>query len=537
MINKISNELKKILEENKWDTSKISVSKNKNIEFGEFNTNIAFLLSKELRLNPMDLANEIVSKFNKKNLSYIKDIKVVNPGFINFYLNDKYYVDIVKTVVQNKEYGKKVKNNITINVEFVSANPTGFLHVAHARGAAFGDSLSNILDYAGYNVIREYYINDVGNQIDRLAISIYIRYHQELGVQLEMPEDSYVGIDIIWGAKEIIKKYGNKFLNIPFENCVDEIKKISLEIMLSKIKKDLLELGVEFDIWFSEKTLYENNLITKQLNTLKGIYEKDGAKWLETTKYGDDKDRVLVKADGTGTYFLSDTVYHNIKASREPKPQKLINVWGADHIGYIKRVETALLLQGYKSDILTVITMQLVRLIKDGKEMKMSKRKGTSLFMSELVEQVGKDTTRFFLINRTNNSTIDFDIDLANLKTNDNPVFSIQYANARIQKLIQNVNINYENDFKELKYSETEYGIINLIDKFPQLIEEISQNYKIHLLAQYLIDLAKEYNSLYSNVKIIGSKREKELLFLSIGCSNIFKIGLKLLGVSAPERM
>ncbi|MBR2055908.1 MAG: arginine--tRNA ligase, partial [Mycoplasmataceae bacterium] len=183
MINKISNELKKILEENKWDTSKISVSKNKNIEFGEFNTNIAFLLSKELRLNPMDLANEIVSKFNKKNLSYIKDIKVVNPGFINFYLNDKYYVDIVKTVVQNKEYGKKVKNNITINVEFVSANPTGFLHVAHARGAAFGDSLSNILDYAGYNVIREYYINDVGNQIDRLAISIYTRYHQELGVE------------------------------------------------------------------------------------------------------------------------------------------------------------------------------------------------------------------------------------------------------------------------------------------------------------------------------------------------------------------
>ncbi len=533
----LSKELKRIFDLNNWDHTEFSITKPSNIEFGEFTTNIALVTSKQIGKQPKELAQIISDNFDKKKLN-IKEIKIMGPGFINFYLDSSYYSNIVKEIIENKEFGRKPSNGITINNEYVSANPTGFLHVAHARGAALGDSLSNILDYAGYNVIREYYINDNGNQIDRLAISIYVRYHQELGVQMELPEDSYAGIDIIWGAKEIIKKYNDKFLNVPYEECKEELKLISTNIMLEKIKIDLENLGVTFDIWFSEKSLYTQGLAEKQLKTLKGIYQKDGATWLETTKFGDDKDRVLVKSGGESTYFLSDTMYHVIKASREPKPKMLIDVWGADHIGYIKRVEAAMELQGYKSNSLKVITIQLVKLIKDGQELKMSKRKGTSLWMSELVEQVGKDTTRFFLVNRSNNSSIDFDLDLANLKTNDNPVFIVQYAFARTRQLLIKSNLKESNfNLDKLNFQDSEYPLINLMNKFPELIEQIAENHKVNLLAQYLIDLAREFNSFYSNSKIIGTERENELIILSVACGNILKNGLKLLGVSAPERM
>lgn len=535
MEQKIIQELQRIFSLNNWSYRDIVVTKPTNIEFGEFTSNVALTNCKELSLKPQEFASKIIEQFDKEKLN-IKDIKIMGPGFINFYLDDQYYSNIVKTIFNNELYGSLEKNGKTINNEYVSANPTGFLHIAHARGAALGDSLSNILEYAGFNVIREYYINDAGNQMDRLAISTYVRYHQELGINMELPEDSYRGEDIIWGAKQIIEKYDKKFLNIPYEQCKDEIKQISSSIMLDKIKLDLKNLGVEFDIWFSEKSLYTDKLIDNQLKTLNGIYDKDGAKWLETSKFGDDKDRVLLKANGEGTYFLSDTVYHMIKANRNPKPFKLIDVWGADHVGYIKRVETAMQLQGFDISNFTVLTIQLVKLIKDGQEMKMSKRKGTSLFMSELVEQVGKDTTRFFLVNRSPNSSIDFDIDLANLKTNDNPAFIVQYAHARIQQLVNKSNIK-NIDINNLKYEKEEYSLISLMNKFPELIKQISENYKVHLLPQYLIDLAREYNSFYSNSKIIGTKRENELIALSKACGKVIKNGLKLIGVSAPERM
>lgn len=536
MDKKIENELKRIFDSNKWEHINFNITKPSNIEFGEFTSNIALVFAKKLSMNPKEFAQLIVEQFDKEKTN-VQNIKIMGPGFINFYLNNSYYSNIVKNILTVDNFGSQLYNGITINNEYVSANPTGFLHVAHARGAALGDSLSNILKYAGYNVIREYYINDAGNQIDRLAISIYVRYHQELDVPMELPEDSYGGADIIWGAKEIIRNHNKRFLNIPYEECKEELKQISVNIMLEKIQLDLKALGVEFDIWFSEKSLYTEGLADKQLKSLKGIYKKDGAIWLETTKFGDDKDRVLVKSDGSSTYFLSDTIYHNIKASRDPKPSLLIDIWGADHIGYIKRVETALSLQGYSENILKVITIQLVKLIKNGQEMKMSKRKGTSLWMSELIEQVGKDTTRFFLVHRSNNSSIDFDLDLANLKTNDNPVFNVQYAYARIKQLVLKSNVKENINVDNLKYQSNEFELINLMNKFPELILQISQNYKVNLLAQYLIDLAREYNSFYSNSKIINSDRENELIGLSLSCAKVLKIGLSLLGVSAPEQM
>lgn len=537
MIDKINQELKNIFIKNNWEINQneFTIEKPQQISFGEFTTNIALVYAKKLNFKPYELAQKIIEQFDFESLM-IKEIKIMGPGFINFYLQPSYYSEQVKTIFLNQEFGKQKRKKQLINVEYVSANPTGFLHVAHARGAVLGDCLSNILDYSGYDVIKEYYINDNGSQIDRLSISIYARYHQELGINLELPEDSYRGDDIIWGAKEIISKYGNRFLNIPYEQCKNELKFISTQIMLDRIKEDLTKLGIHFDIWFSEKSLYVEGKIEKQLNELKGIYEKDGAKWLSTSEYGDDKDRVLLKSNGEGTYFLSDTIYHTIKAHREPRPIKLIDIWGADHIGYIKRVETALQLQGLEN-ILEVITIQLVKIIKDGQEVKMSKRKGTSLFMSELIEQVGKETTRFFLVNRSNTSSIEFDLDLANMKTNDNPIYIIQYAHARICQLINKSSLKNEINCHNLSYTENEYSLINLMTKFESIIIDIAKNYKVHLLTQYLIALAKEFNSFYSNCKINGTSRENDLLCLAKACGNIIKIGLNLLGISAKEQM
>ena len=535
MEKQITQELLRIIQSNHWEIKNFSVTKPANLEFGEYTSNIALVGAKQNHKSPQELAKLIVDAFDRKSLN-IKEIQIVGPGFLNFFLSHDYYGKIVSTILKEGEnFGQGQPVEDLINIEFVSANPTGFLHVAHARGAALGDSLANIISFSGKKVTREYYINDAGNQIDRLAISLYIRYQQLYDPKIELPEDSYVGIDIIWGAKEIEKQIGSKWKNIPYEDIRDEIKALGVKIMLEKIKVDLESLGVSFDIWFSEKSLYDNKIIEKHLKTLKGTYEKDGALWLETTKYGDDKDRVLVKSDGGGTYLLPDTVYHTIKATREANTKKLINIWGADHSGYIKRVEVAMELQGFDKSILEVIVLQLVKLVQNGQEVKMSKRKGTSLFLSELVEQVGKDTTRFFLVNRSVNSQIDFDLDLANLKTNDNPVFIVQYAYARTVQLLKKANLT---KFDSFNYKmQEEFNLINMLNKFPNLIQQISTNFKVNLLTQYLIDLAREYNSFYSNFRIIGNERENDLLALSKACGNIIKIGLKLIGVNAPERM
>ena len=535
MEKQIVNELNRILAKNNLKIEHFNVSKPNQLEFGEYTSNIAMVGAKQVKQKPHDLAQLFVKEFNKKQLN-IQKIEIVGPGFLNFFLNHDYYGQIVKNIIeQPTTFGQGKPVDERINIEFVSANPTGFLHVAHARGAALGDSLANIIEYAGKQVTREYYINDAGNQIDRLGISLYTRYQQLYDPSVELPEDSYVGIDIIWGAKELEKQIGNKWKNVPYEQIKDQIKAIGIKIMLDKIKVDLKAMGIRFDIWFSEKSLYDNKIIEEHLKTLKGTYKKDGALWLQTTKYGDDKDRVLVKSDGSGTYLLPDTVYHTIKATREPNIKKLINIWGADHSGYIKRVEVAMVLQGFDKSILEVIVLQLVKLLQHGQEVKMSKRKGTSLFLAELVEQVGKDTTRFFLVNRSVNSQIDFDLDLANLKTNDNPVYIIQYAHARTVQLLKKANVSQFNSFNY--ETAAEFNLINLLNKFPNLIQQIAQNSKVNLLAQYLIDLAREYNSFYSNNRIIGHARQNDLLALSKACGNVIKIGLKLIGVSAPERM
>lgn len=529
----IVKELNRITKIFSWENINFVVSKPSNPEFGDFSTNIALISSKINKQSPTELAKTIVEKFDKKT-SLVKRIEIISPGFINFYLVDEYYSNIVKKIIKEDENYAKSKSSLHYNLEFVSANPTGFLHVAHARGAALGDSLANIMNHTGIKVTREYYINDAGSQINMLAYACFVRYQQLFGVKIELPEESYHGNDIKWCAEQIKIQIKEEWLEKEYRDVEEQAKEIAIAIMLKRIKEDMNSMNVKFEIYFSEKSLYKSDVITNKLKEIKGIINNDGATWLNTKKYGDDKDRVLIKRDGSYTYFLPDIIYHNIKISRDKNISKLINIWGADHSGYIKRMEIAMELMGHK-DKLEVIVLQLVKLLKNGEELKMSKRKGTSLYLSELINKVGIDTARFFLVNRSPNSQIDFDLDLASMKTNDNPVFIIQYAFARTQQLMKKSEIKSYNKFKYIEQNEKE--LIGILEQFPTLLKQISENNKVHLLPQYLINLAKEFNSFYSNNKIIGSQNEEELLSLAKACGIVIRIGLNLLGVSSPERM
>lgn len=532
----IKNLILEFLKKNNKEKVDFLVTIPKNTDFGDFSTNVALILAKELKESPKSIAQRMTKEIKS---DFIKKIEIAGVGIINFFVNDLYYTNLINNIIQVKnEFGNLESQNLNYNVEFVSANPTGFLHVAHARGAALGDSVANILETQGIKVLREYYINDAGSQIDNLAKSAFLRYQELLGQKVDFndEENLYKGEDIIWGAKKILDEIGAKYKDKDFSDVKTFFRKKSVNIMLKKIEEDMDAMGIKFDLYFSEQSLYDDNLIIPTLDSLNGTYKKDGALWLKSTDFGDDKDRVLIKSDSTLTYLAPDIAYHKVKATRG-KVDKLINIWGADHSGYIKRVQTSLELQGFKKDLLDVIIIQIVRLIKNGQEVKMSKRKGTSLYLSELIDQVGKDSARFFLVNRSNNTKIDFDIDFASLKSNDNPVFKIQYAHARITQLLNKSTIKKLNMEHSFEFDKATKKIVKLIDFYPKLLNEISISYKVNHLTQYLIDLTNEFNSFYSNSKIIQNKDEESLLSLSFAVKIIISKSLKLLGVSCPNKM
>ena len=508
----------------------------------DFSTNFAIINKSETKPS-MELAKEIVELLLKeKDKLFIENIEIAQPGFINIFLNKKYFVDAVNYILKQKDnYGKGNKGG-ELNVEWVSANPTGYLHVGHARNAAIGSVVSNICEFAGVHVTREYYINDAGNQINMLAESIFARYQQIFDKKYPMPEEAYKGSDISWAAEEFNKRYGDKYKGVKLEGEVLDFFKVEgTNLFLGEIKKDLEKFGMKFDIWFSEKSLYANNreAINKTIAKLKNTYEKDGATWLKTTIHGDDKDRVLIKSDGDLTYFTPDITYHNIKFSRTKETPVVINVWGADHSGYIKRMKCAMEDLGWDPNRLIVLCMQLVRLVKNGEEYKMSKRKGTSFYLREFVDLVGVDNARFILLDRTYNSRLDFDIDIATKKTNDNPVVLIQYANARAHALLNKVQLKKNSSFKALKFeNENDYKLISVLMEFPEIIERSADLYLTNLLTQYMIKLAKEFNSWYSNTpKTIGSENETSLLALVKATTITLEIGMKLLGISIAEKM
>ena len=503
---------------------------------GDFSSNVCLKFSKRLNKNPLDLASYIKDNLNNK---YVDNIVVAKPGFINFYLKKDYLFDTINNILKyGIDYFKLPNNNIKVNLEYVSANPTGTLHLGHARGACYGDSLSNILKRAGYDVTKEYYINDAGNQMNNLGISIKERYKELLGLECNLPENGYHGKEIIAIAKQLIDKYNDTLL----DKDIDYYKKIGLDILLDGIKDDLKDIGVEYDVWTSEQSIYDNGEIDnvlKYLNDNDLTYTKDGALYLKTTKYYDDKDRVLIKNDGAYTYFLPDIAYHNDKYKRGY--DIIIDVLGSDHHGYINRLKSSMEILNNDSNKLEIKILQLVRLIKDGKEFKMSKRTGKSITISELNDMIGKDALRYFYVAKSLDSQMDIDIDIATKKSNENPVYYIQYAHARICSILDNakdIEIKNNTKFRTIN-SDIAYDIMKKIYCYKNIIELSAKKRMPHIVANYIYELASMFHAYYASEKFITDDIEatSDRIMLLKAIKIVISDALKLIGVSAPTKM
>ncbi len=512
---------------------------------GDYATNVAMQLTRLAKKPPRAIAEAIVENLDTKSAN-IEKVEIAGPGFINIVIQKDYLNDVIKTVLeQGEEYGRSnAGNSQRIQVEFVSANPTGDLHLGHARGSSVGDSMCNILDLAGYDVSREYYINDAGNQINNLALSIEGRYFEALGKGESMPEDGYRGQDIIDIAAALVEEHGDKFLHMTEQERYKAFREHGLKVELAKLQKDLADFRVHFDVWYSETSLYENGKIDAALKKLRDnghIYEEDGATWFRSTTFGDDKDRVLIKNDGTYTYLTPDVAYHEDKIQRGF--DKLINIWGADHHGYIPRMKAAIEALGYDRDTLEVSIIQMVQLYKDGEKMKMSKRTGKAVTMRELVELVGLDAVRYFFAMRSGDSHMDFDLDLAVSQSNENPVYYSQYAHARICSILRQAaeqNFTASTEHLELLTDEKEIEVLKKIGDFPQVIADAAKLRAPHRVTTYIHELASNFHSFYNANKVLDASNEdmtRARLALIEGVKTTLANALKTVGVQAPEKM
>ena len=513
----------------------------KDKSMGDYSTNIAFKLTRVLRKNPNLIATDIVNKLNKEDYK-LEKIEVLN-GFINFTFLSSYIHNLVFKILSEKEnYGNlKVGEGEYYNVEFVSANPTGYLHIGHGRGAAYGDSLVRILKKAGYKVDSEYYINDGGGQIDNLAHSIYERYKELFGLKCELKDDYYHGPEIIEIAKMIKTKVGDEYLN---KDYYLDFKKIGVDYLLAILKKDLEDFNVTFNHWFSETSLYENGDVEKTieyLNNHKFTYLEDGALWLKSSEYGDDKDRVLVKQDGSFTYLVPDIAYHRNKLNRGYT--HLVNVFGTDHHGYVPRLKAAIEMIGGNSNLLDVELLQMVRVLEDGQEIKMSKRSGKAITLRDLIDDVGPDALRYMYVSKALSTQMDLDLSLLKKNSNDNPVYYVQYAHARISSLFKTAldkGLKYQElkEFKTLDFAKSKDLVLKLLE-YPEIIEDASTKRLPHRVTQYAYELANYLHSYYSDVKIItdSEAESNERLNLLKAVQIVLKDALSLIGVKAKDKM
>ena len=523
----------------KFDPENIVVEVPKKREQGDFSTNIAMQLTKVLKDNPRNIAEKIVEVLSK-NTNEIKTIEIAGPGFINIYLNDEYVFSGISNVIkQGENYGSSsIGKKEKIDIEFVSANPTGILHLGTARGAAYGSNLANIMSFAGYDVTKEYYINDAGNQIINLGISLKERYKGLCGLEENMPEDGYYGSEIIDIAKTIFDKYGNSKL----DEDLEFFKKVAVDYLLNIIKTDLSNFGVTFDVWTSEKSIRAKGRIEESLKILdeKGlVYKKDNATWLKTTVYGDDKDRVLIKTDGSYTYLVPDIAYHLDKFDRGF--DYLVDVFGADHHSYVSRLKASIEALGYDKDKLEVRLLQMVRLLCDGEIVKMSKRTGGNITISELVGEIGKDAARYFFATRSLDGQMDFDINLALKKSSENPFFYVGYANARICSILKDAkekNIDICIDIKEAIDIDSKALLLKVYE-FTEVLASAALKKEPHLITNYAYELASMFHNYYGKHKILTDDikmSEKRLgLIKTVGIT--ITNALKLIGVKAPEKM
>lgn len=513
-------------------------------EFGDFATNLAMQSARIARKAPRAIAEAIVAELASP---LIEKTEIAGAGFINIYLkNDAVYGLLREVLRRGKDFGNwELRPEDTIQVEYVSANPTGPLHVGHGRGAAYGSALVNLLRAAGYATQSEYYINDAGNQIDNLALSVNARYLELLGKPAEFPENGYHGVDIIETAQRIIDADGDRYLAMPEAERLAIFKERALQEKLAALKKDLRDFRVEFDNWFSERTLHpdEVNKACEELKARGRIYEKDGALWLDTTRDGDDKDRVVIRANGVGTYFASDIAYHRNKLERGFKT--IINIWGADHHGYVARVKAAIGALGYDPNRLEVLLLQMVTLWRDGEQVVLSKRAGNTLTLAELVEEVGADAARYFFIMRSLDSQLDFDINLAKSHSSDNPVYYIQYAHARIHSIFRQAKEagiaygDWENTDFSVLTDEAELALIKKMGEYRDLIQYAAKDRAPHRIARYLYELAGDFHYFYKQCRILGMDEARQQARLGLVMATLYLLqhGLDILGVSAPERM
>ncbi len=512
-------------------------------EFGDFATNFAMQSARALHMNPRQIAQAIVANLD---CAYVAKTEIAGPGFINFYLKNDWVYDLLQHILaQGDCYGNlNAPSQEKIQIEFVSANPTGPLHVGHGRGAAVGSALANLMQAAGYNVEREYYINDAGNQMNNLAASVNARYLALFGQEVEFPENGYHGEDIIDTAKRIQKRYGDKFLKLSEAERLEQFRSIALQEKLAALKEDLAAFNVEFDVWFSEQTLHDANKIKEACDYLLqngNMYEKDGALWLKSTAYGDDKDRVVIRDNGVPTYLAADIAYHRNKFERGY--DRVINLWGADHHGYIARMKAAVTALGYKPEQLEVLILQMVNLFRDGQVVKMSKRTGQSVTLNELIEEVGTDAARYFFIMRSIDSQLDFDLTLAKEHSSDNPVYYVQYAHARICSILkqmaeEGIAIPTQAQLDVLK-EEVELDLIKKMGEYPDLIAASARERAPHRIAHYVYELAGLFHSFYNQCRILGVERgqQEARLLLVLAVKHVLEHALKILGVSAPEHM
>lgn len=534
-------------------------------EFGDFATNFAMQSARSLHCAPRQIAQAVVDNLD---CASVERMEIAGPGFINFYLKQNWTSDLLSSIIAaGEDYGNLPANDFgRVQVEYVSANPTGPLHIGHARGAAVGSAMVNLLRAAGYDVESEYYINDAGNQMNNLAASVNARYLQllkledmggvpadltvkqldEMPTGIPFPENGYHGYDIIETAQRIIRIYGKEFVALDEKERLAKFLEIAYKEKLAGLKEDLEAFGVTFDVWFSEKSLHEANKIHEAVDFLKErgyIYEQGGALWLKSTEQGDDKDRVVIRDNGVPTYFAADIAYHRNKFERGFA--RVINLWGADHHGYIARVKAAVNALGFDANNLEIMLLQMVRLYRNGDIVKLSKRTGETITLRELMDEVGTDAARYFFCMRSLDSQLDFDMTLATEKSNENPVYYIQYAHARICSIARQLA---EAGISAVPASELkldtltapeELALIKKLGEYPELIARAARERAVHSVATYTYELAGLFHSFYNQCRILGVDTDLQQARIALvkAVGHTIRHALGILGVSAPERM
>jgi arginyl-tRNA synthetase len=522
----------------------------KSSQHGDYASNVAMAFTRSLKRKPREIAAEIVKNFEDRE-QFVDKIEIAGPGFLNFFIKPHAWHGVLVEIHQQGEnYGRQnVGHGERVQVEFVSANPTGPLHIGHGRGAATGDALASILKSCGYQVECEYYINDAGNQMETLGRSLYYRYQQLLGEPVEFPEKHYQGDYMIELARDMIQEVGNRHHRSPLPEVLAEFTDYAAGKILAGIRDDLDTFGVTYDTWFSERSLHDEDAIGRTIAALEAagyVYLREGAKWFRSTAFGDEKDRVVIRANGVSTYFAADLAYHKNKFERGY--DKVVDIWGADHHGYVERMLAGVQALGRRRNDLRIILVQLVNLLRAGKPVAMSTRAGEFDTLREVMEEVGKDAARFIFLTRRSDSPLDFDLEVAKMQSNDNPVYYVQYAHARLCSVFEvvkerGIQPNWLTDGKAPQLAllnlPQEMAIIKMLGEYPEVVLSSAKSLEPHRIPYYLHELVSMFHSYYNQNRIIGDDPDltQARLYLAAAARLVIGNALRLLGVTAPQKM